>query len=1051
MKTCPVVVEVVPEILEYKLEYTPDLRCEKQTDLVPVCHSCKSCILSWKAFSTREWFVRASRASQGQFLVGIIKRFKSQDLLKYAWNLLQATDTKDFTYSRSCVSSSLMASSTLDRALDPQKLEQSMADLWKWFLNASFWSKANYILLLLQMCDTQLLLMAASMIRIFLSQDEMVTSKMVEKDKGHLRSQRVWSKESDQLSGDSSEGVDSASGTSTALNVTKSSQKPPNINKFKDFIRCLPIHLSKYILRMLDLKSLNRCAKVSPHWNFLVKQIRKDIISNRSLRSEIAYLQGSCPKRAISNYAKIVKVTIPRINTEGNIISLIIKNKQLIRKESEHLHKAYHGQETNTVKLEERNVFCGGYNVRILIDSLDPNRVIHYSGGKLLAIGSVDRKVHLMDMNDLKRVPPILFGHAGSIRAIYLNEQKGLLLSGSYDLSIRMWNIFTGSCVKIFNGHSGSITCLDLYKNKFVSGSKDCTAKMWNIETGKCMKTFGHKAIVWAAKMNETHVVSACDKGLVKVWHAETCILIKTLQGHLGPVKCLSFDQWHLVTGSSDGYILGWSMLGNHKRCLGAFRHPMEVLSLGFLYLRVISGCADGKIRIFNFLTGTCLRVMRANSRGDPVVSFCMVDNKLVINAQSSVVLFQFEEVIWDHTQTSDRLIKTKEKCKFDDTPFRIQPSPHSLSQRKRRANKNNWKLYSTDTVLSYYITRQSIRCSKDTPGLCYEIVREPPPRTSPQMRKTVAALDIKPDDKHRLSSLAINQRHDESEHEPLAPASSKFGQNAEAFIKYIKKKLAHGPLSNDQLLLTVSTMQHAYQTDHVSANMAHNMKIKDAWGAVHLQKEQRQNILVPQNPEQQKMDPSTQLKRLKAARGILGMERISTPYEVKTLQLNLKNSLLGSSVKSFIPVPTITRSKSCNSLSGGKKKSGQAKMPPPTTTRGKVIGHYTTSSESIKVPRMKIAQPDTDIATRRGKLFFVHSPNPYRLNTGFQLLTTQQMKEYEEAKIHEYQAKKTKVIANREKESKNAWLRKIKGLPIDDFTKEGKVAAPELGDNVFI
>lgn len=54
-----------------------------------------------------------------------------------------------------------------------------------------------------------------------------------------------------------------------------------------------------------------------------------------------------------------------------------------------------------------------------------------------------------------------------------------------------------------------------------------------------------------------------------------------------------------------------------------------EVLSLEFLYLRVVSGCADGKIRIFNYLTGSCLKVLVASSRGEPV-SFCVAGNRLV-------------------------------------------------------------------------------------------------------------------------------------------------------------------------------------------------------------------------------------------------------------------------------------------------------------------------------------------------------------------------------------------------------------------------------------
>lgn len=62
-----------------------------------------------------------------------------------------------------------------------------------------------------------------------------------------------------------------------------------------------------------------------------------------------------------------------------------------------------------------------------------------------------------------------------------------------------------------------------------------------------------------------------------------------------------------------------------------------EVLSLEFLYLRVISGCADGKIRIFNYLTGSCLKVLMASSRGDPISSFYVAGSRLVTTAAISL------------------------------------------------------------------------------------------------------------------------------------------------------------------------------------------------------------------------------------------------------------------------------------------------------------------------------------------------------------------------------------------------------------------------------
>lgn len=56
-----------------------------------------------------------------------------------------------------------------------------------------------------------------------------------------------------------------------------------------------------------------------------------------------------------------------------------------------------------------------------------------------------------------------------------------------------------------------------------------------------------------------------------------------------------------------------------------------EVLHVALLFLRVISACADGKIRIYNFLNGNCLKVMKANGRGDPVLSFFIQGNRWVV------------------------------------------------------------------------------------------------------------------------------------------------------------------------------------------------------------------------------------------------------------------------------------------------------------------------------------------------------------------------------------------------------------------------------------
>lgn len=93
-----------------------------------------------------------------------------------------------------------------------------------------------------------------------------------------------------------------------------------------------------------------------------------------------------------------------------------------------------------------------------------------------------------------------------------------------------------------------------------------------------------------------------------------------------------------------------------------------------------------------------------------------------MINAKGSVVLFQFEEVDWDYTTSTERITSKKDLSKFDDTSLKIKPNPYSHSERLKRAKKKNWKLYKTEEtqrerMLSYYISRQFTRSSKPASG----------------------------------------------------------------------------------------------------------------------------------------------------------------------------------------------------------------------------------------------------------------------------------------------------------------------------------------------
>lgn len=63
-----------------------------------------------------------------------------------------------------------------------------------------------------------------------------------------------------------------------------------------------------------------------------------------------------------------------------------------------------------------------------------------------------------------------------------------------------------------------------------------------------------------------------------------------------------------------------------------------EVKSLTLVYLRVVTGCEDGKIRVFNFLTGDCLREITAEAETGQILSLHFHDDRWVMHSHESLL-----------------------------------------------------------------------------------------------------------------------------------------------------------------------------------------------------------------------------------------------------------------------------------------------------------------------------------------------------------------------------------------------------------------------------
>lgn len=60
-------------------------------------------------------------------------------------------------------------------------------------------------------------------------------------------------------------------------------------------------------------------------------------------------------------------------------------------------------------------------------------------------------------------------------------------LSGSYDCSVRMWDLRTSKCVALLGKHAGPVLCLDQDFNTglVATGGTDAVCNLWDIRGGK--------------------------------------------------------------------------------------------------------------------------------------------------------------------------------------------------------------------------------------------------------------------------------------------------------------------------------------------------------------------------------------------------------------------------------------------------------------------------------------------------------------------------------------------------------------------------------------
>nr|CCA18084.1 hypothetical protein ARALYDRAFT_895999 [Albugo laibachii Nc14] len=141
-----------------------------------------------------------------------------------------------------------------------------------------------------------------------------------------------------------------------------------------------------------------------------------------------------------------------------------------------------------------------------------------------------DMSIKMWDWEKGWSCTQVFDGHGHYVMMVKFNpKDTNTFASASLDRTVRVWGLGSSHAHFALDGHERGVNCVDYYpggdKPYLLSGSDDRTVKIWDYQTKAILHTFdGHGNNLTAVLFHPRLplIISACEDGAVRMWHATT-------------------------------------------------------------------------------------------------------------------------------------------------------------------------------------------------------------------------------------------------------------------------------------------------------------------------------------------------------------------------------------------------------------------------------------------------------------------------------------------------------------------------------------------------
>lgn len=183
--------------------------------------------------------------------------------------------------------------------------------------------------------------------------------------------------------------------------------------------------------------------------------------------------------------------------------------------------------------------------------------------------------------------PPVvatLKGHSELVYSVAFSPDGKYLVTGSFDNTLKLWEVATGKEIKTFagpGGHKKMVLSVSFSPDgqMVASGGADNTLKVWDVPVSTPQRSVPGGETATAVSPDGSKVAGGGKDGSVRIFNQADGKELFKLAGHQGPITGLSFNAngQVLVSAGTDGTVRFWNAAnGQAIAVVGAHAGPVQ-------------------------------------------------------------------------------------------------------------------------------------------------------------------------------------------------------------------------------------------------------------------------------------------------------------------------------------------------------------------------------------------------------------------------------------------------------------------------------------------